>query len=753
MGRTMLPSGELVSVTPRELLKYAGPDAIRQILHQERMHWTLKTNKDADYLDQERLFHYASEIHNDGDNLRVELRTFPDNGAYPGFAGVNVDSGVFGIPHSFDKWDGSLSNGSKEATINRVTVGATADIPEKSGFGYDEDQKEMSSSTSKRTAGIICDPYDGRVYLLSNDSSNYVNNEKRNEDTKIPARAVARICDIPTKISQLGNNMEFISDPTFQHTDNNFTHTNRFVLDNIDDRTFVYPELAKDVNGNYIENLRVGLSGNRSYAESDGSRTQNTQPNLNGDRSPDEAVSSYGANVNFSDSYHSTGYLPGVFRSLKELEKVDLVNQRQSPLKHLDSPSSRRDKNYYHYDGIWTSNWYDESRTPSYKKPSLIPTNMEQINDELEPVPYSVSSPSFDRTQLYQWRYNRLDVVYPSDDITMRILEDGLEYQVGDILKWSFGDDVFIYEVTRVGANGQIQEGHYAPDGQIFYDQDPDTHGVGLEFNNTSSIGHGAKIEIKSKPKIISMATQLKNNLYAYVDVTPTVRSDNTTQWSDTKLPDSQDGKIFVRSTAAGPAYSGINSGRGGVAPSVNTSSSTLYEHGGNATAGAHVHLFRYVINTQNPTWKVVDGVKVYTGKWVDQGPMGLERPCDIKALLFSNPDCNNFNNYYKFMLDMLIDTFQRNADSVASNNPQSLSIPKIHIDQKDPTAETRFTEKRINPETGSIEEVDITDKIIYFNAATGIMFIYNTTAKSDQEYGYGYRAPGWMAIAGATSR
>ena len=56
--------------------------------------------------------------------------------------------------------------------------------------------------------------------------------------------------------------------------------------------------------------------------------------------------------------------------------------------------------------------------------------------------------------------------------------------------------------------------------------------------------------------------------------------------------------------------------------------------HGGNATAGVHVHLFRYVIDTQNPKWVIRDGIQVFTGKWVDQGPMGVERPCDIFSIL-----------------------------------------------------------------------------------------------------------------------
>ena len=44
------------------------------------------------------------------------------------------------------------------------------------------------------------------------------------------------------------------------------------------------------------------------------------------------------------------------------------------------------------------------------------------------------------------------------------------------------------------------------------------------------------------------------------------------------------------------------------------------------------------------PLTNIKDGAWIYM---VDQGPMGVERPCDIKALYLSNPDTNNFNNFW----------------------------------------------------------------------------------------------------------
>jgi hypothetical protein len=764
MSRTILPSGEELQVTPEEILRYLNPDGLRQLLRQERLRWNLKPNKDADYYDNQLLFKFSGELHNAGMYQRMELRTFPDNGAYPGYAGIVNDSGVFGIVHNLDKWDKALSDESLKHVVNRTMLGALAKIPDKIGYGLNDDS-DIDKKTNNRIAAIMLDPYDGRAYLYSNDDPNYVNNETRSPNEKIPERAVARIGDIPTRIAQLKNDLHFISDPDYRHTDNNFTTSNRFVLDNLDDRTFVYPEIAKDKSGDYIENYRVGLNGEPGYAESDGHNKQNNQPDLGhnpdlgdyGDRFA-EAISSYNHNRKYSGNEYKDGYLPGIFRSVEELERVDLVDQVQTPLTSKDTPGGRRRHNYYIFDGRWSPNWFDrKTYKDSYLAQSLNPNNMELSVPDLEPVPYSkidqVGEETFNAGKLYQWRYNRVDLKYYSKDITINIIESGEQYRVGDILRWTFGDDVFAYEVDIVGANGQIQKGHYVSIEEHVYDQDPSTYGIGIEFSNSTGVGHGAKLAIVAKATIESHATQIKNNLYAYVDITPTVRSDNSTPWSDINEPDSQNGMISIRSTAAGPGYTGINSGRGGPAPTGYSSTTTFYEHGGNATAGVHVHLFKYVINTQNPTWVVRDGIQVFTGRWVDQGPMGIERPCDIKALFLSNYDTNNFNNYYKFMLDSIFDSMNRVPDTVVSNNKNATSRAYLHIDQVDPEPDQRFTETRIDPETSQCVEIDITDKVFYVNAATGVTFLYNTTYKTDPSFGYGMRAPGWFAISGSISR
>ena len=764
MSKSILPSGEELNVTPEEILRYLNTDGVRQMMRQERLRWNLKTNVNVDYFDDELLFKYTGDVRNDGLFQRMEIRTFPDNGAHAGYAGITVDSGLFGFVHNIEMFDKGLSDNAINEIVNRVTVGAIAKIPGKIGYGLDE-EGNVTTETDNRSALAHFDPYDGRIYLFTNDDPNYVNNETRSVEDRLPERTAARIGDIPTRVTQLINDLDYVSDPDYRHTDNNFTNSNRYILDNIDDRTFVYPEISKDVSGNYIENYRMGLDGEPGYGESDGNQQFNTQPDMGatpdtnylGDRQGD-AINSYGANQKFSGVSIRPGSLPGIFRSLVEIERVDLVGQTMTPLTNSDTPGAKRPHNYYILDGKWSPNWFDRYQyNDSYLAQPMNPNNMEISIDGQEPTPYSKLSQKgqdvFHRGKLYQWRYNRISLKYYSSDVHISIVESGVQYKVGDRLRWTFGDDVFLFIVKVVGPNGQIQKGEYKSERERIFEQDPSTHGVGLPFSNMSGVGHGALLSVSCKATIETNATAIKNNLYAYVDITPTISSDNSTTWSDTKLPDSQGGKINIRSTAAGPAYSGINSGRGGPAPNPNTSNIAFHEHGGNATAGVHVHLFRYVIDTTNPTWVIRDGIQIFTGKWVDQGPMGVERPCDIKALLFSNPDTNNFNNYYKFMLDSILDSLNRIPDAVRTNNKNAVSHAYFHVDECDPQPDQKFTDARIDPDTSEYKEVDITDKVLYINAATGVMFIYNGSYKNDPSFGYGMRPEGWIAVAGATTR
>lgn len=752
MGTSILPSGEELKTTPEQVLKYLNPDGLRQLLRQERLHWLLKPNKDADFYDNQHLWRFSGALHNEVRYQRMEIRTFPDNDGMAGYAGINVDSGLFGIVHNLEKWDETISAEGAKAQVNKVQIGAMARIKGKEGLGLNRDM-EMDKKTDERIAAMLFDPYDGRAYLYSNDDTIYTNNETRAE--KLPKRTVARICDIPTRITDLENDLDFVADPDYRHTDNNFTDSNRYVVDNMDDRTFVYPEIAKDRTGEYLTNRRFGLNGEFNYGESDERNSYSTQFGFE-DRI-DNVDTSIGYNKRFSGVDHPSGYFPGIFRSVEELNKVDLLGQKKTLRTQKESPGARRDYNFYIFDGIWSPNWFDRYMyKDSYLAQSMMPSNMEVILDRREPVPFTELSQKGDiykTTQLYQWRYNRISITYDSSDVVISIVKAGQEYKVGDILRWTFADDVFLYEVTSVGSGGQIQTGKYHPLRKRIFEQSPGTNGVGIPFKNTSGVGHGALLAVSCNATVKTNATQIKNNLYAYVDITPSVRSNNSSEWSDTNRPDTQDGRINVRSTAAAPAYSGINSGRGGPSGSINGSQTIFHEHGGNATAGVHVHLFRYVINTQNPTWVIRDGVQVFTGAWVDQGPMGVERPCDIKALFLSNPDTNNFNNYYKFMLDTMIDSVMRNHDASTSNNPNTVTKPYLHVAQRDPEPNQKFTDCVVDPITSKVKDVDITDRVIYINGATGVTFMYNSSPKNDPSFGYGSRKVGWYPLAGAITR
>ena len=745
---SFLPSGEQLSSSPTEILRYLDTNGLRSVLNQARLHWNLKVNKNMDYYEKQHDWKFTGDVLNEAFYQRMEIRTYPDNDANEGFAGINNDSGCFGIVHGLEKWDHALSDESLETTVNRTQIGAMAKIKDKFGSGLD-DHGNIVEKTSNRQASMLFDPADGRAYLFTNDPPEYVNNQTRSD--KLPLRTVARIGDIPTHVTDLVNDQNFISDPDYHHTDNNFTNSNRFIVDNLDDRTFVYPEVSKDSEGNYIENRRVGLNGGFIYGEADSTANENSFSDSNNDRHGD-AVNSIGANKNYSGIYHESGYLPGIFRSLEELEKVDLIGQKRVSRIHQASPGVKRNSNYYLLDGIWASEWFNKTSEPT-RKESLNPANMEVDSEETEPTPLEGSNQGseFKTSDLYQWRYNRVLLKYYSSDIEINILNGGTGYKVNDTLRWTFGEDVFFFKVTKVTNEGMIQEGHYDTRGQSFvFDQSPSTNGIGVNFTNLTGNGYGAKLSIAVKPVIENKPTQIKNNLYAFVDVVPSVRSENDTLWSDTSVPSTYDGLVTVRSTAPAPAYSGVNAGRGGP---LTQNVTRFYEHGGNPTAGVHLHLFHYVINTQDPTWVIKDGIKVYTGRWVDMGPLGVERPCDIKALLMSNPDTNCFNNYYKFSVDNLIDGLSSSPDSVVTGNENAVTQAFFHVDSNDPEPNQRFTQKRINPNTMQFEDVDITDKVLFINGATGVMFIYNSAFKNDSNYGYAARGVGWTPVAGAISR
>ena len=694
------------------------PDALRQLLRQERIRWHLKVNKNVDYYDTARDSRYTGEIVNEGYIQKMETRVFPNNDTYGGYIGLISDIGNSenkGFSHDLEKWDHAATETSRNTHVHRLAVGTTATIPGKYGYGLN-DQGNMTTSTANRISMVLFDPYDGRAYLFTNDEPYYINNAMAT--VKRPGRTIARLADIPTSITQLSNDLNFVSDPGYIHTDNNLSNSNKFIVDNIDDRTFVYPEIAQNSDGEYIDNVFINPDGSVKYRRND------------------------------AEDYPD-GYMPGVFTSIEKLNSVDLVNQRK-PFHNQLYPDGRRDSNYYIHDGRWNSMWNNSS--PSYTADPLNPNDMEISQSGAQPTPYFVLDSGIRETiikdgiqimvnKLHQWRYNRVDITYPSSNISINVVSGGSGYVVGDELQWSFGNDLYKYRVVSVIGDGSISNGQYVDEHKVF-DDDPSTGDVAIEFTNTTGTGSGATFRVSARPSISVITTQLKNNLYAYVNVgTNASTIDTSSPWVDGGM----DG-----------IKSGINKGRGCLGPIDSTDTDptlNLKEHSGAAGAGLQVHLFRYVINTEDPTIVYDGNYPVFTGRWVDEGPLGVERPQDIKALLFANPDTNNFNNYYKFSMDLLMDTINRNPDAVATVNDNTFTIPLFHVDTKDPDSDTVFTTKVVDPSTNEIKEVDVTRRVIYVNAATGVWFIYNTTVKNDESYGYAQTPIGWIPIAGVVSK
>lgn len=797
-----------VSTTPNKIHRYLDADGLRQLLRNERIRWNLKPNKDSDYFGVTTNFRYSGAIYNEGDHELLEVRSFPDNGGNPGFAGMYIDGGERGMIHNDDAWDESVSRESRESITPRVSVGASSvhdqlgPIKEiKRGYGLNEEGTAVERNSRNRTAKHIYDAYDGRIYILSNDEAAYVNNKTRDPSTRMPARTAARICDVPSDIDDLVNQNYTVSDWDYHHTTNDFNNSHRYILENLDDRTFVHPEIAKDRSGQYIQNRYMGLSGTSQYNEGEGTGAPNSQPDLTGEDRQGDSPNSYNANkAQVPDNpYNVSGYFPGIFRSLEELNKVDLVRQHRTILTHAETPGGRRRHNFYQFDGLWDYGYFG-SKPHSYDKPNVDPSDME--NKYADPLPYRFveHQGNYSTAKLYQWRYNRVNVYWHIDFIDIVIQDGGVDYKVGDLLRYSFLSKMMFYRVDSVGSTGEILSGHIVrpndpvddpdPEHHLDYvlDHDPSTNGVGVVFKNMTSGGRNARFVILATPVIDVTATQLKNNLYAYVDVVPTVSSDNNTEWSDTGSTTNDPNHIVSRSTAPGPAYSGINSGTGGPEPTPDNPHPKLYEHGGNATAGPHIHLFKYVIDTTGNSYEIVDGVKVYTGKWVDQGPLGVERPCDIKALFLSNPDTNNFNNYYKFMLDLMIHRMNRESDVSRAGGPEGCAPLYIHSDERDPwqqpvdqpdlsgpTQETysnfindgysvellgptpengildhqAFFDRRYDPATGKLKVVEITHRVLFINEATGVAFYYNPVDKLDPNYGYGVCKRGWHPVVG----
>ena len=159
-------------------------------------------------------------------------------------------------PHKLDQWSGlpGWFDDPELGTPQHMAIYAIHNTP-----SYSENNPE-----SRQTAALLLDPGKmkledseeltnderGRVYVLSNDEPEYVNNSTA--EFPKPGRTVARICDIPTSISDFLNVEGLVPisivDPKYVRSQAAYTETQKNKLWNILNSKVVTP-MAKDTYG------------------------------------------------------------------------------------------------------------------------------------------------------------------------------------------------------------------------------------------------------------------------------------------------------------------------------------------------------------------------------------------------------------------------------------------------------------------------------------------------------------------------
>lgn len=161
-------------------------------------------------------------------------------------------------PHDLDKWDGLptwFGEPGSSGVPQHMAIYAIHNTPM-----YSEMNPE-----SRQVAALLLDPGTmkvddseelaeneiGRIYVLSNDDPEYENNATAKYPK--PARTVARICDIPTSVSDFLNVEGLVPvsivDPKYVRSDASYTDSEKNRLWNVLNSKVVTP-LAKDQYGN-----------------------------------------------------------------------------------------------------------------------------------------------------------------------------------------------------------------------------------------------------------------------------------------------------------------------------------------------------------------------------------------------------------------------------------------------------------------------------------------------------------------------
>ena len=223
---------------------------------------------DMDYFDQNCIYGGSTAALVPAFNVHLdESIPFAKASTDVGIAGIkmgsaNIASDIYPkYPYNLNKWDGLpewLTNMDEGCVPEHNVLYAFHQPP-----GYDpEDPTTMQGS------GLILDPGKhqteaepttenvGRVYVLSNDAAEYVNNATEEDSKKKPPRTAARICDIPTSVMQYVDVDNLASgpivDPKYVRTEASYSSYDKNLVYNTLASRWVRPSVLKYQIENYI---------------------------------------------------------------------------------------------------------------------------------------------------------------------------------------------------------------------------------------------------------------------------------------------------------------------------------------------------------------------------------------------------------------------------------------------------------------------------------------------------------------------
>lgn len=222
--------------------------------------WTLMSNFDRNCYQTQQTEQHIYELIPLFNLHLDENVSFLHNTTDVGYAGVHMTTEPYmesgeRYPYDLGKWDGipEWIQNNEEGAPQHVALYAIHNTP-----NYNENDPK-----SRQTTAILLDPgkpktsdseeYEedekGRAYLLSNDDAVYDNNAT-SEHPK-PDRTIARICDIPSTITQLTNITGLapttVVDKNYVHTDACYTEDEKEKLWNTLSNRWVRPTMLSGI--------------------------------------------------------------------------------------------------------------------------------------------------------------------------------------------------------------------------------------------------------------------------------------------------------------------------------------------------------------------------------------------------------------------------------------------------------------------------------------------------------------------------